>query len=45
MGGVEYSDDNSPIQIVVYDNNYKEVIDSVRIQFTTEDTVVLNRTK
>ncbi len=45
IGGVEYSDDNAPIQIVVYDNNYKEVIDSVRIQFTTEDTVVLNRTK
>lgn len=41
--GVEYSSDESKIQVVIYDNNYKKVIDYVNLIIERADSVILNR--
>ena len=43
IGGIDYVANESPIQIVVYDNNYQTVVDNVNIQFNSDDSVVLCR--
>ena len=43
IGGTDYYADESPIQVVVYDNNYKKVIDNVNVVFNKDDSVVIVR--
>lgn len=43
IGNTEYCSSESLIQIVVYDNNYKKVIDNVNVQFDSDDSVLLSR--
>ena len=43
IGGVDYVAKESPIQVVVYDNNYKTVIDNVNIIIESDDSIVLYR--
>ena len=43
VGGIDYIASGSPIQVVVYDNNYQSVIDNVNIIINSDDSVVLCR--
>lgn len=43
IAGVDYVADRSSIQVVVYDNNYKRVIDNVNIHVDVDDLVMLQR--
>lgn len=43
IAGEDYCANGSSIQIVVYDNNYKKVIDNVCVQINSDDSVLLSR--
>ena len=43
IGGVDYTAKEGTIQVLVYDNNYQEVIDNVNIGFDSEDKIILIR--
>lgn len=43
IGGKDYLSDGAPIHIVVYDKNYKKVIDNVNLHILPDDSVVVKR--
>ncbi len=43
IGGTDYRADESPIQVVVYDNTYQKVLDNVNLIVDSDGSVVLKR--
>ena len=43
IGETDYSIDDAKIQVLVYDNNYKKVIDNVMLEIDSTNSIILRR--